>query len=459
MLSQRRYTKIYHLLPFTADLLAPSPASGGWMAGGWRLRAGRGVRAAGAAVCLLLAHAHAALAQAPVVLSASINRSAGAITITGQNFEPAGVAPTVKLDGVSLPITSSTAQNIVAELPAGLGSGTFQLSVKTSVGTAYFDVTNPIVGPEGPAGPRGPQGPAGPTGPTGAQGPAGPAGPQGPAGPPLSLPYMGYGSADGAYLFQISNSAGSAIEGVAGTESGGIGDTGVSGVGGPGTSAAAPSGDGGDFYGGGKPGDGLSGGYGVIATPGSDGGVGIYAYSGAVYGGINTVAGIFEGDVTVYGNLSKSGGSFEIDHPLDPANRYLYHSFVESPDMMNIYNGNVVTDSSGNAAVTLPDWFEALNRDFRYQLTVIGQFAQAIVASEIMNHSFSIKTDKPNVKVSWQVTGIRQDAWANAHRIPVEEMKAQADQGHYLHPELFGHAGEPGIPQLHHPNPLSRPQP
>jgi hypothetical protein len=41
-----------------------------------------------------------------------------------------------------------------------------------------------------------------------------------------------------------------------------------------------------------------------------------------------------------------------------------------------------------------------LNRDFRYQLTVIGTFAQAIVVTEIANGSFSIKTDKPNVKVS-----------------------------------------------------------
>jgi hypothetical protein len=142
--------------------------------------------------------------------------------------------------------------------------------------------------------------------------------------------------------------------------------------------------------------------------------------------------------VAVVGTLSKGGGSFMIDHPLDPANKYLYHSFVESPDMMNIYNGNVTTDASGEAAVELPDWFEALNRDFRYQLTVIGQFAQAIVAGKVANHQFLIKTDKPNVEVSWQVTGIRQDAFANANRIPVEVEKAPADRGRYLYPEAIG---------------------
>jgi trimeric autotransporter adhesin len=143
-------------------------------------------------------------------------------------------------------------------------------------------------------------------------------------------------------------------------------------------------------------------------------------------------------NVDVLGTLSKGGGSFKIDHPLDPANKYLYHSFVESPDMKNMYDGNITTDDAGLASVTLPNWFETLNRDFRYQLTVIGQFAQAIVASEISGNQFSIRTDKPNVKVSWQVTGTRQDAFANAHRIEVEVEKAPADRGHYLYPELVG---------------------
>jgi trimeric autotransporter adhesin len=149
--------------------------------------------------------------------------------------------------------------------------------------------------------------------------------------------------------------------------------------------------------------------------------------------------------VQVDGNLSKSGGSFKIDHPQDPSIKYLYHSFVESPDMKNIYDGNVTTDANGAATVTLPNWFEALNRDFRYQLTVIGQFAQAMVASEISNHQFGIKTDKPNVKASWQVTGIRQDAWANAHRIPVEELKSGKERGSYLHPKLYGAQQEKGV--------------
>lgn len=154
--------------------------------------------------------------------------------------------------------------------------------------------------------------------------------------------------------------------------------------------------------------------------------------------GSSTLNGLtVNGSLNVTGNLSKSSGTFRIDHPLDPANKYLSHSFVESPDMMNIYNGNVVTDAHGFATISLPAYFEALNQDFRYQLTVIGQFAQAIIAQEIANNQFTIQTNKPAVKVSWQVTGIRHDAYAEVHRVVVEEDKPASERGTYLHPELF----------------------
>jgi trimeric autotransporter adhesin len=143
-------------------------------------------------------------------------------------------------------------------------------------------------------------------------------------------------------------------------------------------------------------------------------GDGIYAVS-------NLYAGIFGGDVVVQGNLSKSSGSFKIDHPLDPANKYLYHSFVESPDMMNIYNGVATLDANGEAVIQMPEWFGVLNRDFRYQLTCIGGFAPVYIAEELANNQFKIGGGRAEMRVSWQITGIRQDAWANAHRIPVEE--------------------------------------
>jgi hypothetical protein len=191
-------------------------------------------------------------------------------------------------------------------------------------------------------------------------------------------------------------------------------------------------------------------GFSTATTGDSNGG---YFYSSSPNGsgvvGVNNTAtgyaAYFVGNVFVAGNLGKSSGSFKIDDPADPAGKYLSHSFVESPDMMNIYNGNVVTNAKGYAVVTMPSWFEALNADFRYQLTPVGQFAQAMVASEIKNGKFTIRSSKPHVKISWQVTGIRHDAYANAHRIPTEEEKPANEQGHYLHPELFGAGPEQGI--------------
>jgi len=426
---------------------------------------------------LALAQQTLTAATTPNIESAAVNSSANQITIIGTNLAPATGSPTVRLEGTQLALVTWNSTKILAGLPAGLGPGTFKLTVTTGNTVGSFDVTNGVVGPQGPAGP---QGTAGATGPAGPQGPAGPTGPQGPAGA-LSLPASAAVASSNAPVLALSNAGAGAwavgIQGVGGTATGqyyapagtglqgnggdsngnsSIGGWGVMGQGGNAVFSTDLAGDGGYFQGGAITGNyGGTGvdAYGGPATGSGPGGVGIFAQAG--YSPTNTPGSAAElwGNVNVYGNLSKSAGSFEIDHPLDPANKYLYHSFVESPDMMNIYNGNVITDGSGYAMVALPDWFEALNRDFRYQLTTVGQQAQAWIAAEVANRTFAIRTDRPSVKVSWQVTGIRQDAWANAHRIPLEVDKDASDQGHYIHPELFGHAGEPSIVELRHPRP------
>jgi hypothetical protein len=171
-------------------------------------------------------------------------------------------------------------------------------------------------------------------------------------------------------------------------------------------------------------------------------GIGVYgeAQNGFAVSGFspNNWSGYFQGSVNVVGTLFKSSGAFRIDNPIDPAHSYLQHSFVESPDMKNVYDGVVTTDRKGFATVKLPAWFQALNRNFRYQLTVMGRsFAQAIVWKEISHNQFTIKTNAPTVKLSWQVTGIRKDPYANAHRIQTVVPKGSAE-GKYVHPELYG---------------------
>ena len=162
---------------------------------------------------------------------------------------------------------------------------------------------------------------------------------------------------------------------------------------------------------------------------------GVYAGAG---GGTTNWAGYFDGNAKVVGTLTKGGGSFQIDHPLDPENKYLFHSFVESPDMKNVYDGVVILDASGQATVQLPAYFEALNRDFRYQLTAIGAPGPNLyVAAKIANNQFSIAGGEPGMEVSWQVTGIRHDKFAEANRIQVEVDKPDDEQGKYLHPEAY----------------------
>ncbi len=119
-------------------------------------------------------------------------------------------------------------------------------------------------------------------------------------------------------------------------------------------------------------------------------------------------------------SISAAEKSFKIDHPLDPENKYLVHASIESDERLNIYSGNAITNDRGFATVSLPAWFETLNRDFRYQLTVMGQFAQAIIAEEIRDGQFVIRTDRPSIKVSWLVAGVRHDAWARANPMAIE---------------------------------------
>ena len=142
------------------------------------------------------------------------------------------------------------------------------------------------------------------------------------------------------------------------------------------------------------------------------------------------------GNTYVNGGLAKGSGSFVIDHPLDPANKLLYHSFVESPDVKNIYDGVVTLNALGEVTITLPNYFEALNRDFRYQYSAYGTPAPNLyIKSEIKNNRFTIAGGPSGARVSWQVTGIRHDSYILEHPIIVEVEKgpdALANKGEYL---------------------------
>jgi hypothetical protein len=151
------------------------------------------------------------------------------------------------------------------------------------------------------------------------------------------------------------------------------------------------------------------------------------------------------GNLAADGTISGAAKNFRIDHPLDPANKFLNHTSIESSEMLNLYTGNAVLGADGSATVSLPEWFTALNRDFRYQLTPVGRFAQLYIAEEVTANKFRIAGGRAGMKVSWQITGVRHDAYAKAHPMVVEPEKQGDERGHYLHPDAFGQPAELGI--------------
>ncbi len=187
--------------------------------------------------------------------------------------------------------------------------------------------------------------------------------------------------------------------------------------------------------------------YGVSGTVGNNASTG-YAVYGFAYGNSTNWAGYFAGDVNVTGNIFMPAKITRIDHPTDPENQNLQLAGVDAPELLVTHSGNVTTDAAGEARVALPDYFALIAGDFRYNLTVIGQFAQAIISEEVSGGAFTIKTDKPNVKVSWTVTGARLDGFAKSRPLVNVVAKPKEHRGMYLHPEAFGQPIERGVNYL-----------
>jgi hypothetical protein len=211
-----------------------------------------------------------------------------------------------------------------------------------------------------------------------------------------------------------------------------------------------------------------TGSYGVVGTGSSTGtyGVGttygVYGFSSSGYGITGSTssgyAGVFFGPTYVSGFLTKAGGGFKIDHPLQPERRYLIHSFVEAPEMLNVYSGMVTLNSQGRATVSLPRYFGAANSTYRYQLTALDKAAPNLhVSRRVARNRFSIAGGAAGQEVSWQVTGVRADAWAKANPLRVEPLKARQDRGKYLQPKALGKPASAAIFQQ--PRRIKRPKP
>lgn len=199
----------------------------------------------------------------------------------------------------------------------------------------------------------------------------------------------------------------------------------------------------------------FAGGAGVHAT----GGPGIYGegQSGSLSGLFSSGNVRIDDDLHVTGRIFAGTKDFRIDHPLDPENKYLVHASIESNEMLNVYSGNATLGATGSAVVELPDWMEAENGDFRYQLTALGTPQPGLfVSRRIENHEFAISGGAPGAEVSWQVTGVRQDRFAKTHPLIVEEAKPELERGFYLHPDAFGQPEEKGLNRSREPLPTGK---
>lgn len=160
--------------------------------------------------------------------------------------------------------------------------------------------------------------------------------------------------------------------------------------------------------------------------------------STTINGGLNvTGTTTLQGALSINSTVQAALKQFRIDHPLDPRNKYLMHASIESDKMTNLYSGTITTDENGIAIVVFPEWMMKLNKDFTYILTPIGSFSQLMVKEEMTDNKFIIQSDKPRIKLSWMVTGIRKDVFAENYNFQVEVEKPSNEKGTYLHPELY----------------------
>lgn len=144
-----------------------------------------------------------------------------------------------------------------------------------------------------------------------------------------------------------------------------------------------------------------------------------------------------------------SGGTktFMIDHPMDPANKYLRHFAIESNEVLNVYRGNAVCNEQGEAIVSLPNYFHVINIDYSYQLTPIGAAANLFIKSKVNNGRFVIGGGQPGMEVSWQLYAQRNDAYIqNTPGAKDAEVEKEArNKGKYFRPDFYGQPKEKAI--------------
>lgn len=154
--------------------------------------------------------------------------------------------------------------------------------------------------------------------------------------------------------------------------------------------------------------------------------------------------------IYAYGDIAGSSKSFIIDHPIDPANKYLKHFSIESDEVLLIYRGQAILDENGKAYIELKDYQKAISKNITYSLTPIGSPTIFYVEEEVDEAGlFVIAGDKPGAKVNWTIYAERDDAYFKAYpsKKVIEIEKTEETKGFYIHPVAHGKTTKEGLDQ------------
>ncbi len=149
------------------------------------------------------------------------------------------------------------------------------------------------------------------------------------------------------------------------------------------------------------------------------------------------------------GDIGASGTkSFIIDHPNDPANKYLKHFAIESNEVLNIYRGTAFFDASGRTTIQLPEYYSTINKNASYQLTAIGAAMPNLFIEREVNstNTFVIAGGIAEKKVSWVLTAERNDPYLQQNPEKRDNVLDKGeDRGKYLTPQLYNQPKESGM--------------
>lgn len=191
--------------------------------------------------------------------------------------------------------------------------------------------------------------------------------------------------------------------------------------------------------------------YGRFNFTGNRDGMGVYGQSQPAAGwgigvhGEGNWYGVFSS-----GDFGATGAkTFIIDHPLDPENKTLKHFSIESNEILNMYRGNATFDSNGKAIIQLPTYFNAINKEFSYQLTAVGAAMPNLYIAEKINNNnyFIISGGLAGKEVSWSIYAQRNDKYVQEHpeKIIDEIEKKDYQKGKYFDPTSWKQPKEKGI--------------